>query len=62
MTVPVAITPIDPGIQVIDFEPRRISVTVDRVTSRVVPVKVVILATCRPGSTLGDAVSDDPRR
>jgi YbbR domain-containing protein len=58
VTLAVHVTANDPGIQVVDFEPRRISVTVDRVTSRVVPVKVVIL-NVPAGFDLGDAVPDD---
>jgi YbbR domain-containing protein len=58
VSLPVRLSTSDPSIQVVDFEPRRITVTVDRVTSRVVPVHVQILSV-PPGFDLGDPVTDD---
>jgi len=57
VSLPVRVTASDPGIQVIDFQPKRISVTVDRVTSRDVPVHVEILSS-PPGFQLGTPVTD----
>ena len=56
-SLPVRVATSDPSIQVIDFEPKRISVTVDRVTSRDVPVHVEILSS-PPGFELGTPVAD----
>ncbi|MBA3876064.1 MAG: hypothetical protein C0498_03870 [Anaerolinea sp.] len=41
-SVPVRVEAIDPRIQVLDYEPRRIVVELDAVVSRVVPVRAVI--------------------
>ena len=57
VSLPVHIAASDPRIQVLDFEPHRISVQVDRVTSRDVPVRVVILSV-PSGFDLGDPVAD----
>jgi YbbR domain-containing protein len=57
VSLPVRLTTSDPGIQIIDFEPKRISVTVDRVTSRDVPVHVEILSS-PPGFQLGTPLTD----
>jgi YbbR domain-containing protein len=51
LTVHVVAT--DPRIQVLDYTPRRISVTIDRVTSQTVPIKAVLLSV-PPGFELGD--------
>lgn len=47
----------DPRIQVLDFEPKRISVEVDRVTSRDVPVRVEVLNP-PSGFDLGEPTAD----
>ena len=57
VSLAVRITTSDPRIQVLDFEPHRISVEVDRVTSRDVPVRVEVLNT-PSGFDLGDPVAD----
>jgi YbbR domain-containing protein len=51
LTVHVVAT--DPRIQVLDYSPRRISVTIDRVTSQTVPIKAVLLSV-PAGFELGD--------
>jgi YbbR domain-containing protein len=43
----------DPRIQVLDFSPRRITVTIDRVTTRTVPIKAVVQGVPN-GFELGD--------
>ena len=55
LTVSVAAT--DPRIQVLDFSPRRITVTIDRVTHRTVPIKAVI-GQVPAGFQLGDPQLD----
>ncbi len=57
VSLPVRLATSDPSIQVLDFEPKRISVSVDRVTSRDVPVHVEILSSPQ-GFQLGDPTSD----
>jgi YbbR domain-containing protein len=59
--VPVAVhvTATDPRIQVLDFSPRRISVTIDRVTTRTVPIKPV-LRSVPNGFELGDPELSQP--
>jgi YbbR domain-containing protein len=57
VSLAVRITTSDPRIQVIDFEPHRISVQVDRVTNRDVPVRVEIMNT-PSGFDLGDPAAD----
>ncbi|HSL97048.1 MAG TPA: CdaR family protein [Candidatus Deferrimicrobiaceae bacterium] len=56
--VVVRVTAVDPRIQVLDFEPRRIVVTVDRVTERVVPI-VVSLGPIPANLEVGDPVLDE---
>jgi YbbR domain-containing protein len=58
VSLTVRITASDARIQVLDYEPKRITVTVDRVTSRVVPVRVEIL-NIPAGFELGNPVADD---
>jgi YbbR domain-containing protein len=58
VSLPVRIAASDPRIQVLDFEPHRITVQVDRVTSRDVPVRVVIVSV-PSGFELGDPTTDD---
>jgi YbbR domain-containing protein len=43
----------DPRVQVLDFSPRRITVTIDRVTTRTVPIKAVVQGVPN-GFELGD--------
>src|SRR4051812_36863533 len=47
----------DPRIQVLEYSPSRITVTLDRVTSRNVPIRAV-LGTVPPGFDLGDPSVD----
>jgi YbbR domain-containing protein len=42
VTLPVTVTAIDPRVQVLDFEPRAIGVTLDRVGAKTVPIRAVI--------------------
>jgi YbbR domain-containing protein len=57
VSLAVRIATSDPRIQVLDFEPHRISVEVDRVTSRDVPVRVEVLNP-PSGFDLGDPAAD----
>jgi YbbR domain-containing protein len=57
--VAVHVTATDPRIQVLDFSPRRISVTIDRVTTRTVPIKPV-LRSVPNGFELGDPELSQP--
>ncbi len=58
VSLPVRITTSDSRIQVLDFEPHRISVEVDRVTSRQEPVRAVVVGTVPAGFDLGDPTAD----
>jgi YbbR domain-containing protein len=49
----VHVTATDPRVQVIDFSPRRITVTIDQVTTRAVPIKAIVLGV-PSGFELGD--------
>jgi YbbR domain-containing protein len=42
VSLDVAVQAVDPRVQVLDFEPRRIVVTVDRVGTRTVPIRAVV--------------------
>jgi YbbR domain-containing protein len=57
-SVAVEVVAIDPRIQVLDYEPRRIVVDLDAVVSRVVPVRVVI-GPVPSGLDIGDPVAED---
>ncbi|MGZ3586068.1 MAG: CdaR family protein [Candidatus Limnocylindrales bacterium] len=54
LVVPVEVQALDPRIQVIDFRPRQVSVRLDPVVSKVVPV-AVDHGTVPPGLTVGTA-------
>ncbi len=54
-SVPVRVVSIDPRIQVLDYEPRRIIVTLDRVVTHDVPVRAV-LGTVPGGLDVGTAI------
>jgi YbbR domain-containing protein len=56
-TVDVNVVAVDSRIQVLDFEPKRITVTVDRVGRKEVPVRVV-LGPVPSGFDIGDPVVD----
>jgi YbbR domain-containing protein len=58
ISLPVRVTPSDPRIQILDFAPRTISVNIDRLTSRSVPVRPVVVGTIPTGFDLGDPVVD----
>ena len=49
----VHVTATDPRVQVLDFSPRRITITIDQVTTRTVPIKAVVLGVPN-GFELGD--------
>jgi len=53
----VRVTAVDPRVQVLDYQPQRIVVTLDRVSSRSVPVRA-ILGTLPPGLAVGDPILD----
>jgi YbbR domain-containing protein len=56
-TVDVNVEAVDSRVQVLDFEPKRITVTVDRVGTKTVPVRVV-LGPVPSGFDIGDPVAD----
>jgi YbbR domain-containing protein len=53
LTLPVRVEAVDPRVQVLDYEPGQIVVTVDRVDSKVVPVRAVI-GSAPPGLEVGE--------
>jgi YbbR domain-containing protein len=53
----VRVTAVDPRVQVLDYQPRRIVVTLDRVSHKSVPVHAV-LGTLPAGLTVGDPILD----
>jgi len=57
VSLPVIVEAVDSTIQVLDFEPRRIVVTLDRVGSKVVPIRAV-LGPIPSGLDVGDPVVD----
>jgi YbbR domain-containing protein len=57
VTFDVAVEAVDPRIQVLDFEPRAIVLTVDRVAARVVPIRAV-LGPVPSGLDIGDPTLD----
>lgn len=57
-SIAVRVVAIDPRIQVLDYEPRRIVVELDAVVSRSVPVRVVV-GPVPSGLDLGDPMVDD---
>ncbi len=57
-SVAVRVVSIDPRIQILDYEPRRIVVELDAVVSRVVPVRVVI-GPVPSGLDIGEPVVED---
>ena len=57
VTLDVAVQAVDSRIQVLDFEPKRISVTVDRLGTKTVPVRVA-LGPIPSGLDVGDPVVD----
>src|SRR6185295_11802518 len=57
VTLDVNVEAVDNRVQVLDFEPKRILVTVDRVGTKTVPVRV-ILGPAPSGLDVGDPVVD----
>jgi YbbR domain-containing protein len=57
VSVTVQIAAVDPRIQILDYEPRRIVVSVDRVKTRTVPIRAV-LGTVPPNLDVGDPLVD----
>jgi YbbR domain-containing protein len=57
VTLDVMVEAVDPRIQVLDFEPQRITVTLDRVGSKAVPIRAV-LAPVPSGLDAGDPIVD----
>jgi YbbR domain-containing protein len=53
VTLPVTVEAVDPSVQVLDFEPRAIGVTLDRVGTKSVPIRAV-LGTVPAGFDVGD--------
>lgn len=59
VSLPVQVVATDPRIQVLDYTPRRITLTIDRVTTRSVPIKPVLLSIPN-GFELGDPQLSQP--
>ncbi|HEV2005429.1 MAG TPA: CdaR family protein [Candidatus Limnocylindrales bacterium] len=57
VSLTVRVTAVDPRVQVLDYQPRRIVVTLDRVSHKTVPVRAV-LGTLPAGLTVGDPIID----
>jgi YbbR domain-containing protein len=57
VSVSVHVTAVDPRVQVLDFEPRAITITIDRVISRTVPIEA-ILGDVPAGLQVGDPMLD----
>jgi YbbR domain-containing protein len=58
VTLGVIVEPVDPSIQVLDFEPHAITVTLDRVGSNQVPIHAVVNGPVPSGLAVGDPVVD----
>src|SRR5258708_5326777 len=57
VTLNVIVEAVDPSIQILDIEPHAISVTLDRVGTKVVPVHAIV-GTVPSGLTVGDPMVD----
>jgi YbbR domain-containing protein len=57
LSLTVRVTAVDPRVQVLDYQPRRIVVTLDRVSHKTVPIRAV-LGTLPAGLTVGDPILD----
>jgi YbbR domain-containing protein len=57
VTLSVTVTAVDPRVQVLDFEPRAIGVTLDRVGTKTVPIRAVI-GPVPSGLDVGDPITD----
>jgi len=57
VSLTVRVTAVDPRVQVLDYQPRRIVVTLDRVSHKTVPVRAV-LGTLPAGLTVGNPIID----
>jgi len=57
VSLTVRVTAVDPRVQVLDYQPRRIVVTLDLVSHKTVPVRAV-LGTLPAGLTVGDPIID----
>lgn len=57
ISLTVRVTAVDPRVQVLDYQPRRIVVTLDRVSHKTVTIRAV-LGTLPAGLTVGDAILD----
>jgi len=60
VTAQVRVTAVDERVSVLAFQPTQITIQLDRVTSRSVPVKATILGTVPPGFDLGTPTVDTP--
>jgi len=58
VTLPVTVTALDDRVQVLDVQPSQITIQLDRVTSRSVPIKAVIVGTVPPGADVGTPILD----
>jgi YbbR domain-containing protein len=60
VSVDVRVVALDDRVQVLDFQPQKITIQLDRKTSRDVPVKPTIVGTVPTGFDIGDPVVDTP--
>jgi YbbR domain-containing protein len=58
VTLSVTVEAADPRIQVLDIDPHAITVTLDRVGSKVVPIHAIVVGPVPSGLTVGDPVVD----
>jgi YbbR domain-containing protein len=58
VSLAVQVEAVDPRVQVLDFDPRVITVTVDRVSSKTVPIHAVMVGPVPSGLEVGDATVD----
>jgi YbbR domain-containing protein len=58
VTLTVTVEAADPRIQVLDIDPHAITVTLDRVGSKVVPIHAIVVGPVPSGLTVGDPVVD----
>jgi YbbR domain-containing protein len=56
----VRVVALDDRVQVIDFQPQQITITLDRLTSRSVPIRPVIVGTVPAGLDIGTPTTDQP--
>jgi YbbR domain-containing protein len=60
VTLAVRVEALDERIQVLDFQPQQITISLDQRTSRDVPIRPIIVGTVPAGLDLGDVVAELP--